>query len=355
MTAGSAQAARSATQLPSGRGPLLERLLTVLRGTASSAVLAGDAPAVSRSDPYGDDVQLALYLCYELHYRPLVGVDADLEWDAELLAFRRLLERAFLAALRADVARVAAADAGGDDDVDAALAPLLLEPSSGTGPSWFLQSSGEPWHLAEYVAHRSIYHLKEADPQSWVIPRLDGQAKASLVAVQHDEYGAGRGERMHAQLFAEMMLELGLDAGYGAYLDAVPAATLAPVNLMSMLGLHRSLRGAAVGQFAMIEVTSSPGSRRMSAACARLGAPKAGTRFYDEHIEADAVHEQVIRHELLADLLEREPELAADVIFGIRSSLLLDDRLGEHMMSTWTAGKSSLRRPLAQRGPSSRR
>jgi hypothetical protein len=32
-----------------------------------------------------------------------------------------------------------------------------------------------------------------------------------MVSVQHDEYGAGRVERMHATLFAAMMRELDLD------------------------------------------------------------------------------------------------------------------------------------------------
>jgi hypothetical protein len=91
-----------------------------------------------------------------------------------------------------------------------------------------------------------------------VIPRLRGRAKAALVAVEHDEYGGGRPERMHSRLFATMMTELGLDAGYGAYLDIVPAVTLAEVNLMSLCGLHRDLRGALVGQFAVVELTSSP-------------------------------------------------------------------------------------------------
>lgn len=326
-------------QLPAGRGPLSSAVLAVLAGAEDPRELAGVADRAQRADPYGEDLQLALYLCYELHYRSMQGVDPDLEWDPDLLGLRRLLERPFLAALRAEVT--------GGSDVDAVLEPLLLEPVSGAGPSWFLSSAGQSWHLAEYVAHRSMYHLKEADPQSWVIPRLDGQAKASLVGVQHDEYGAGRAERMHAELFRELMLELGLDATYSAYLDAVPSVTLAPVNLMSMLGLHRSLRGAALGQFAMIEVTSSPGSRRLSAACGRLGAAVAGRRFYDEHIEADAVHEQVIRRELLRDLLEREPGLAADVVLGIQASLLLEDRFGEHVVGAWVAGRSSLRLPLA--------
>jgi hypothetical protein len=44
-----------------------------------------------------------------------------------------------------------------------------------------------------------------------------------------------------------MMRELDLDDRYGAHVDRAPAATLAPVNLMSLLGLRRSLPGAAVG------------------------------------------------------------------------------------------------------------
>ncbi|MDP9434092.1 MAG: iron-containing redox enzyme family protein, partial [Actinomycetota bacterium] len=291
--------------------------LEVLAGTRPSDALPAPEPD---SDPYGDDVQLALHLGYALHYG---GVRDDLEWDPDLLRARARLERLFLAALRADTS--------GSADVEAALAPLLREPVTGTGPSWHLSSVGTRAQLREYVAHRSVYHLMEADPQAWVVPRLEGQAKAAVVTVQHDEYGAGRVERMHARLFGETMAELGLRTEPGAYLDLVPAATLAPVNLMSLLGLHRALRGAAFGQFAMIEVTSSPGSRRLSSAFARLAAGAAGQRFYDEHVEADAVHEQVLRAGV-RDLLRREPHLAADVVLGVEAGLLLEDRFGASLL-----------------------
>ena len=317
--------------LPEARGPLSQVLRDVLIGVTPSALPTG-LPA--GTDPFGDDLQLALYLAYELHYRPMAGVDSELEWDPDVLRFRRALERHFLTALRAEV--------GADDDVDAALAPLLVEPARGTGPSWHLAVAGQRWQLREYVAHRSLYHLKEGDPQAWVVPRIEGQAKASLAAVQHDEYGAGRAERMHAVLFARMMRDLDLDDAYGAHLDAVPAVTLAPVNLMSLAGLHRALRGVAVGHFVMVEVTSSPGSRRLSAAFDRLGAGPGGQHFYDEHVEADAAHEQVLRAGV-RDLLDREPALAADVVLGIRASLLLEERFGEHLMRRWDAGGSSLR------------
>lgn len=314
-------------------------MLDVLAGRRPSWELCAYGTEVAGSDPFGEDLQLALSVCYELHYRSFAGVDDALEWDPELLRLRALLERKFLDALHAGVA--------GGDDVDAALDQLLVEPADGSGPSHHLAERGQLWQLREYVVHRSIYHLKEADPQAWVIPRLDGQAKASLVTVEHDEYGAGRGERLHATLFADMMAELGLDPSYGHYLDLVPAVTLATVNAMSCFGLHRASRGALIGQFASVEITSSPGSARLAGAVQRLlGGRQAATRFYTEHIEADAVHEQVVRGGIIADLLIRQPELAADVVFGIQADGLLEHRLASRLMAAWREDQSSLLRPL---------
>ncbi|TCK26725.1 iron-containing redox enzyme family protein [Pseudonocardia endophytica] len=321
--------------LPQARGPLSGAVLALLRGGEPGPVDAAGA------DPFGDDLQLALHCCYELHYRGYSRVDDELEWDPRVLGLRRELERVFLDALRKDVAP--------SDDVWSAVDELLVEPvgpAAETGVSHRLCRDGEMWQLREYVAHRSIYHLKEADPQAWVIPRLPGAAKAGLVTVEHDEYGGGDPERMHATLFADMMRELDLSDAYGGYVDAVPGATLAEVNFMSLCGLHRSLRGALVGQFAVVELTSSPGSERLVRAMRRLGAGPASIRFYDEHVEADAVHEQIIRRRVLAPLLDGEPHLTADVVFGIRASSALGDRLGDHLLGCWDAGRSSLRRPL---------
>ncbi|MBW0117214.1 iron-containing redox enzyme family protein [Pseudonocardia sp. KRD-169] len=324
-------------ELPAPRGPISTAVIDALRG--------GPAPRVdvTGADPYGEDVQLALHCCYELHYRGFDGVDDDLEWDPALLALRGGLERLFLGALRADV------EPG--DDVAAEVDALLVEPVGPdvVGVSHHLRRDGELWQLREYVAHRSIYHLKEADPQAWVIPRLCGPAKAALVTVEHDEYGGGDPDRMHARLFADMMRAVDLDDAYGHYVDAVPAETLAEVNLMSMCGLRRSLRGALVGQFAAVELTSSPGSERLVRAMRRLGCGPAAVAFYDEHVEADAVHEQIIRRGVLGPMLAAEPALAADVVFGVRAYLLLGDRLGDRLLDAWSRGESSLRRPLGER------
>ncbi|GAB1325959.1 iron-containing redox enzyme family protein [Streptomyces sennicomposti] len=326
---------RRGPQLPPARGPLSAAVTAHLLDTGPLPRPA-DAGA---ADPYGDDLQLALYQCYELHYRGWAGVAAGREWDPDLLRVRAALEDRFLTALRADTP--------GHDSLDEALGELLVEPVDGAGVSHFLRDEGELWQLREYAAQRSLYHLKEADPHAWVLPRLWGRAKAAMAAVEFDEYGGGRAAHVHARLFADLMTDLGLDTTYGRYLDAASAEVLATVNMMSLFGLHRSLRGALVGHFAAVEITSSPGSRRLAEAMRRTGAGRAAEFFYDEHVEADAVHEQVVRHEVIAGLLEEEPHLAADVAFGIDATGFLEDRFAGRLLADWRAGRSSLRVPLA--------
>jgi hypothetical protein len=300
----------------------------------------GVEAAVDAADPWGDDLQLALYLLYELHYRGFDGVDDDREWDPELLRLRKRMEDRFLNSLRAELS-----DA--PRTVDEAFAPLLLEPVDLSGSlSHQLQTTGELWQLREYAALRSLYHLKEADPHAWVIPRLTGRAKAAMAAIEYDEFGAGRADRVHARLFADLMTDLDLDPTYGRYLDQAPGPLLATVNLMSLFGLHRALRGALVGHFACVEVTSSPGSRRLAKAMRRCGAGAAAEHFYAEHVEADAVHEQVVRHEVIDGLLCDEPGMAADVAFGCAATVLLEDRLATHIRTAWARKRSALRTPL---------
>ncbi|WP_367318965.1 iron-containing redox enzyme family protein [Streptomyces sp. HUAS ZL42] len=325
-------------QLPTPRGELSATVVSALRGGEPPP------PLPHALDPYGEDVQLALYLLYELHYQGFEGVDDDLEWDPGLLAFRRPLEQRFLAALRSD--------APSHTDAEQALAALLVEPvgHDDTSVSHHLQREGELWQLREYAAIRSLYHLKEADPHAWVVPRLRGRAKAAMTAIEFDEFGAGHADEIHARLFADLMRDLGLESAYGHYLDAAPAEALATVNLMSLFGLHRALRGALVGHFATVEVTSSPGSRRLAAALRRVGAGAAAQRFYDEHVAADAVHEQVVRRDVVGGLLADEPHLEADIAFGVHATGFLEDRLGARLLKAWRQQRSALRVPLPDEG-----
>jgi hypothetical protein len=327
--------------LPAAHGPLSTAVRRILTTPASREPSGRLGASVRDSDPYGLDLHLALYMCYELHYRGFASVDPGWEWNPALLGLRAELERVFLAGVRRDVGAIEAGHTA-----TAEMDALVIEPRDGSGPSWYLRDSGTWEQMREYFVHRSLYHLKEADPHAFAIPRLIGTAKAAFVAIEYDEYGAGRGPRMHQQLFADLLNAADLDSTYLAYLDSVPAEALAAVNLMSLFGLHRRLRGAAVGHFASTEITSPPGSRRMVDALRRMQAPQACVAFYREHVEADAVHEHVVRNDVVGDLLAREPHLDSDVVFGIRAHAAVEDRLADVLMTAWSQGRSSLRRPL---------
>jgi hypothetical protein len=201
--------------------------------------------------------------------------------------------------------------------------------------------------MLEFAVRRSAYQLKEADPHSWALPRLTGPPKAAMVEIQADEYGGGRAPRIHAALFAKAMRGLGLDPAYGAYLDHIPGVTLATVNLMSLLGLHRRWRGAIVGHLALFEMTSSVPNRRYAAALRRLGADDETCDFFDEHVTADAVHEAIAAVDLAGGLARQEPSLTPDILWGAKALVELEDRWATHLLGAWEEGRSSLLAPLA--------
>ncbi|MEV4482888.1 iron-containing redox enzyme family protein [Micromonospora coxensis] len=325
--------------LPQPRGVVSAALVDALRRPPH------DLPVdlgtrLATEDPLDDeDLQLTLFLCYELHYRGWRAVDDDWEWQPTLVALRSVAERAFEAALRRLVGPLPAVLPSG---VPQALAELV---AADDGPSLAaaLQRRATLAQFREFVTHRSIYHLREADPHSWGLPRLGGPAKAALVEIQMDEYGNGRLDRMHAELFRVTLDRLGLDTGYAAHLDLVPAVTLATNNLISLFGLHRRLRGALLGHLAAFEMTSSLPNRRYGNGLRRLGLDEVATRFYDEHVEADAVHEQIAAYDLCGGLVRAEPGLAADVLFGAAAALAVDRLFATHLLDSWSADRSSLR------------
>jgi hypothetical protein len=116
---------------------------------------------------------------------------------------------------------------------------------------------------------------------------------------------------------------------------------------MSLFGLHRRLRGAIAGHLALLEMDSSVPNRRYGNALRRLGLGQDALEFYDEHVEADAVHEAIATHDLAGALAADDPAMAADVVFGARALMLLEGAFTDALLGAWRAGRSSLRRPLA--------
>ena len=317
-------------KLPSARGPVSAAVIDALsRSPYDFSQEPGDVAE--------EDLHLALFVLYELHYRGWDGIDDRWEWHPGLLALRAGLEARFEAELFALAGPPAPAE-----DVPRALVALTSE-SGGPSLSGYLRGRATLEQFREFATHRSVYHLREADPHTFAIPRLGGKAKAALIEIQIDEYGGGVVNRMHQEMFKATMTALGLDTEYGAYVDVVPAATLANNNLMSLFGLHRRWRGALLGHLAAYEMTSTGPNRAYGNGLRRLGGDADATRFYDEHVEADAVHEQIAAYDMCGSFCRAEPEAAGDVLFGARCVLALDERWAVGLLDRWAAGESSLR------------
>jgi hypothetical protein len=322
--------------LPPPRGELSAWLIGRLRGAEPGGppVPPAVAPGPAWHD---DDLQLALWCCYELHYRGFEDVDERWEWHPAVIGFRGTLERRWLTSLRH-----LAGQGPAEVPVPQALTELARRPGGPDLPGYLARKASRD-QFAEYLTHRSVYQLKEADPHSFGIPRLAGPAKAALVEIQADEYGGGLPERMHAELFRPAMRWAGLCDEYGYYVPAVPAITLAVSNLMSVFAVHRRWLGALLGHLAALEMTSTWPNKRYSAAARRLGADEGARRYFDEHVVADAVHEQIAAHDLCGRYAAQHPGAAADILFGAECCLALDDELARHLLSCWQAGRSSLR------------
>ncbi|MFC3300756.1 iron-containing redox enzyme family protein [Arthrobacter agilis] len=334
---------------PSPRGEISALVLTTVAGTvddgqealARLATLVAEALSETPDILYDDDLQLALFSLYELHYSGIDEAGDDWEWNPELLRVRQQIEAVFEQRVRGEV--VLGALPGTTSE--AVCAELFRMAGEDTGPSMsrFVATAASDEQLHEFLVHKSVYQLKEADPHTFAIPRLTGRSKAALVEIQVDEYGNGLPARMHSALFARTMRSLGMDHTYGAYLDATPAITLASNNLMSLFGLNRRLRGAIVGHLAAYEMTSSQPNRLYSRGFKRHGYGEEALEYFDEHVEADAVHEQIAGRDMAGGLVEEDPRLLQDVLFGAAAGLAIDTLMTSHIMGSWESGRSSLR------------
>ena len=318
-------------------------VITTFEGTPTAEATDPDLRALIDAVPgdsaLDDDFQLALHCIYDLSYRGFRGVDDRWEWNARILALRGLLEERFQRDLREAVAE-SGLDRGAES-VDE-----VLERGSGPSLSGHMIAAGTRREFVEFCIHRSAYQLKEADPHTLGLSRFSGPRKAAFVEIQADEYGNGEVGEAHADLFADVMSALGLDARYGVYVDALPAVTLATDNLVTLLGSHRSLRSALLGHLAGFEMTSVTPMSRYAAAARRLDLGPRVERFYDVHVAADEHHGRLAATQLVGGDPEGDGLSTSEILFGAAVLMVLEERLARHLLDSWALGRSSLR-PVA--------
>lgn len=315
--------------LPKPRGELSRVVLDWL-----SDETVPTAPPRSVWPESRDDEQLTLWVLYGLHETGFEGL-RDAEWDPAVLTVRARLEAIFEKRLRSRYA-MAGDELGRVTSTSVAEQIFeMVEAHEGPSIASHVHRRATVEQVRQLMRWRSLYHLREADPTTWVIPRLGVASKAAVVELQYDEYGGGDPSRLHSHLFARGLEASGLDPRRGAYVDQAPVEVLEMNNALTLFGLHRKWRAAALGHLAAFEATSSLPSRRMAQGLDRLGFPDELRHYYEEHVEADAVHEQLAARDICGSLVEEEPDLADDVLFGAWSCLDLEDRFAQFVLTEW--------------------
>jgi hypothetical protein len=184
-------------RLPAPRGHMSSALVAALRlpPLPRPALLASGG---TRDAWLDDDLQLSLWICYELRTRGFDDVAAGWEEHPALAQFHAALETRWEQALRS--------------------LTEVTTPAPLTGEG-----------LAELRGHHAFWR-----------PRRE--MRSVLRDIQGDAYGT-RSERTHSVLFSVTLRDLD---GF-ADVDEMPAPTLALANALSLFGQHRRLVGALVG------------------------------------------------------------------------------------------------------------
>ena len=325
-------------RLPLPRGPVTEQLLDhLVRPVHELPPLP-----LTDADPLtDDDLALALYLCYELHYLGLPDVDEAWEWEPTLLRERRRLEHDLERRLVEVVGHVPVGVSRDRRHRGAAAPGVRRRRSVALGLHGSSAARSRRCGSSRCTAPRTSSRRP--------IPTR-GRSRASPAGPRPRSSTSSRGstaradpQDVHANLFAEVMAALDLDPTYGAYLDRIPGVTLSTCNLVSLFGLHRRWRGALVGHLALFEMTSVGPMGRYQAALERMGLGRQATRFYEEHVIADERHQEV------APARPRGRARRPGAV-PRRRGRLRRSRPGrgrgagspQHLLDSWAAGRSSL-------------
>ena len=172
-------------RLPPARGPFSAAVkIALISDPADEEFLRVSVP-----DEVGDlfrdeDLQLGLWMLYEQSYRTFEGA-RDHEWDPAAVAVRRRLERAFEEQLRAATGAATSAALAAADDVASQIEAAIRE-SGGPDLARFLHREADREQMLEFLAQRSLFHLKESDPHAFVVGRVGGAAKVALAELLYD-------------------------------------------------------------------------------------------------------------------------------------------------------------------------
>jgi len=240
--------------------------------------------------------------------------DADWEMQAAETWRMTLLEGRFLERERRRVAPLAARA-----PKDPAGFVAWFEELKASGPG-----QGDP--LFPFLAERATYEqvrwfVKQEvageagfdDLVALTQIKIPERAKLEMARNYWDEMGRGKSHGMHGPMLASL--------AHALLIGATPERelvweALALANIMAGLALNRRYAFHSIGALGAIELTAPTRAGLVADALDRVGVPKKATHYFRLHSTVDIGHSAAWNAEVLAPLVEANPEVATHIAEG---------------------------------------
>jgi hypothetical protein len=187
----------------------------------------------------------------------------------------------------------------------------------------FLAKGAGVEDLRYYLAQETTLDPRFDDSLALIQIGTSGDLKLEIAGNYWDEMGGGRPEEVHTTLFAQALIDIGVDEKYIA--SNISLASKMSGNLSSALCLKRRHFHKAIGYFGVTEYMAPHRFMCVVESWRRNRLPPAGIIYHDLHIGVDAGHALGWLHNVVAPLVDADPiaakELARGVLYRLNSSV----------------------------------
>jgi hypothetical protein len=179
------------------------------------------------------------------------------------------------------------------------LFPWLAREASFAQMRWFLtqEAAGEAG-FDDLVAFTQV--------------KLPVRAKLELARNYWDEMGRGSADGMHGRMLEQLVHTLALPVA----IDTTVWPALALGNLMLGLATRRNYTYHSLGALGVVELTAPGRVAQVAAGLRRLGLGPTERRYFDVHAVLDVKHSAAWNAEIIAPLVEADPNTAAWIAEG---------------------------------------
>ncbi|WP_053958392.1 iron-containing redox enzyme family protein [Sulfobacillus thermosulfidooxidans] len=302
-------------------------------------VLGDTVDRVIRDYQQGDpsahrELHQTLAAIYSVHFATPLTKNVNNQWDPDIVRIQRRLEDAWE---MYEQSRIPHLDIPQDPRKFIAWFKelVLSHPATDHALYHYLQDSATRTQVAHFFVQETTIDTRFDDLVALAQVGMDGPPKMELGQNYWDEMGNGNPALVHTTMFNQLLEELAVQPG-----DDIPVLSeaLACGNVLSFTILHRRNAWKGLGALGVLEMISPQRFRRLVKGFGRIGLSSRAQQYHALHVSIDARHGHGWLHRAIRPLIEQDPSIARDIVYGgfYRLNTSLD--YVEHLTALYTSG-----------------